>query len=149
LILRGVKQVLGREAGAAARLEALRKIELRGAATEFKLCFQSQAFRLDLTDGKNSIDSLFFDPAKTNRELQIGAQSAHVPPTPSRQHKLRAFLDASVLECFVDESVALTARLYSPRNRGIRISIPASDIDAVNSLSLWPLKPISPDRLTS
>jgi beta-fructofuranosidase len=143
----------GRETAPSARLEALRKIQLKDAAAEFQLRFKSQTFRLDLTDGKNSIISLSFDPARTNREFQLGSQfapvQASVPPTPSGDHQLRLFLDASVLECFIDETAALTARVYSPNNQNIRIAIPESDLDAITSLFIWPLRPISPDRLTS
>jgi len=148
--LRGEKFALpGPETSAFVRREALHKIELKNASAEFQLRFSSKSFHLDLTDGKAPLLSLSYDPARTGQELQVGAHSAKLPHSTSGEHEIRLFLDASVIECFADDRAAVTTRIYSANNGNIRLSVPDSDLDAIISLSVWPMRPISPDRLTS
>ena len=139
----------GPEISAAARREALRKIELKNATAEFRLRFTSKPFRLDVTDGKTPLLSLTYDPARTGQELQIGTHPANLPASASSGHEIHLFLDASVVECIADERVAVTTRIYSTNKGNLHLSVPDSELDAIASLSVWPIRPISADRLTS
>ena len=131
------------------RREALSKIELKNASAEFHLRFKSKSFHLDLADGKAPLLSLSYDPAKTGQELQIGTHSANLPRAGSAEHEIRLFLDGSVVECMADDRVALTTRLYSTNKGGLHLAVSDSELDAINSLSVWSIRAISPDRLTS
>lgn len=136
-------------AGDVARLAALKKIELNGAAAEIELGFQRKPLRLKISDGPQEIFGVTFDPGLTGQELQIGDNFIGIPATAGPQHRLRVFLDASVVECFVDGHAAWTTRSYRVPKSKLRLEIPEAELSAVNSLKVWPLLPISPDRLTS
>jgi len=56
-------------------------------------------------------------------------------------------LDASVLELFANRTTAVTERIYTAPQGPLYISI--SDMSSLRSFDLWPIQPISKDRLTS
>ena len=64
--------------------------------------------------------------------------------------ELRAYIDGSVIELFVNDRVACTRRFYYPGNKApeIRIGISGST-DGLKRLMVWQITPVSPDRLTS
>jgi beta-fructofuranosidase len=63
--------------------------------------------------------------------------------------ELRAYIDGSVIELFVNDRVACTRRFYYPGNKApeIRIGISGST-DGLKRLMVCQIRPISPDRLT-
>ena len=63
------------------------------------------------------------------------------------KHHFHIYLDASVVECLVDHSVALTSRIYTAPQGPI--SANTNDLQSFFSLNIWEVKPISIDRLTS
>lgn len=139
----------GRETGEAVRWDGLRKMELAEASAELELQFQAKTFHLKLTDGAQDVFSLGFDVRQSGHELQIGEASVNLPSQAPEPHQVRVFLDASVVECFVDEQLAWTTRTYRAPRGKLHVEIPAAELDAVESLRVWPLRPISPDRLTT
>jgi hypothetical protein len=104
---------------------------------------------LTLRNAASPILSLAFDPGRSGAGLRVGAKSAAVAATSGGEHKLRIFLDASVAECIVDDCRALTERCYAVSNGPLRLNILEQGLDAITSLRVWELKPISKDRLTS
>ncbi len=60
---------------------------------------------------------------------------------------LRALLDGSSLEVFVNRTAVITARVYTVPRSPLMIEVP--DLDALRSLDVWQMNPISKDRLTS
>jgi len=60
---------------------------------------------------------------------------------------LRVFLDGSALEVFANQRAVITARIYTIPKGPLRVEV--SDPAVLRSLDLWPMKPISEDRLTS
>jgi beta-fructofuranosidase len=70
------------------------------------------------------------------------AQFAHHPP------ELRIFLDGSVIEAFVNTTDALTSRVYTLHAETTELMV---EIDGPGTAALqtWPLRAISPDRLTT
>jgi beta-fructofuranosidase len=78
-----------------------------------------------------------FDP--DTRVLTAGHSEAEVGPG---LVDLRIFVDGSVVEVFANARVWVTGRVYGPIE-GVRMSGHALKVEA------WPLKPVSPDRLTS
>jgi len=139
----------GGKLSATARRDALGQFRLSKPSAEFALRFAAKPWHLELTDGESPFFSLSFNPHNTGKELQIAGQSASLASTASGEHELRLFLDASVVECIADSKVSLTTRVYKTLKEELHLSIPDSDLFAISSLSVWPLWPISPDRLTT
>jgi sucrose-6-phosphate hydrolase SacC (GH32 family) len=59
---------------------------------------------------------------------------------------LRVFLDGSVLEVFANDKAVITARVYSAPSTPLLVEV--SDPTGLESLDVWQMRPISPDRLT-
>jgi phage tail protein X len=80
------------------------------------------------------------------RELRIDNTRAAVTTPKTDALHLRPLVDAPVLEIFAHRTTAITERIYTAPQGTLRISMP--DVSALRSLDLWPVKPISKDRLT-
>jgi len=128
---------------------SIRQLALDGTACALQVVFGKKPFRLSLADGNSSIVQVAYDPGSTGRELQLNSSTAPLPPRPTNDHHLTLFFDASVLECFADDTLALTTRLYHVPNSPLRLSATDADLAALHSLSISPIKPISPDRLAT
>jgi beta-fructofuranosidase len=64
--------------------------------------------------------------------------------------KLRVFLDASVIEIFANDRACLTSRIYPSRPDSLGLGLFARGGKArLNSLDVWEMRPISPNRLTT
>jgi hypothetical protein len=77
--------------------------------------------------------------------LNFGETTVPLSPGPDGISLLHLWMDGSVIEVFVDNKEAMTARCYKP-------SLSAIDVvwtGAKGSLVVSGVKPISPDRLTS
>lgn len=148
--LRGTEMSLPvRSVREGARLHALSTFELRGATAEIELIFQPKLVHLKISDGTQEILAIAFDPTRSRKELRIGEITVDCSLAGATPHQLRIFLDGSVVECFLDGQLACTARTYRAPNANLHIQIPRVDIASVESLRVWPLRPISPDRLTT
>ena len=90
-----------------------------------------------------------FDPGKSGGEFSIGGKTVSVPATTENSHRIRVFLDASVVECIVDDTIAVTTRNYSLPNSNLRIVTDKASSENLSSVKIWKLKPMSSDRLTS
>jgi len=135
--------------GHKARVEALQKIGLPTATAEIAMEFQAKPVHFRILDGTQEILRVAFDPAKAGGELRLGDRVAPVLPASTGQHRLRMFLDGSVFECFLDGGLALTSRVYLAPKTPLRIEMSETELAAVESLCVWPLRAISPDRLTT
>jgi len=136
-------------AGETARLDALKKIEFKSATAEIELLIRNQAVHLSISDDTQEIFGTAFDPNCDGGTLHIGPAIVKCSPSAATTHRLRLFLDGSVVECFLDDQVAWTSRTYRAAKSNLRIQIPREDLGAVQSLRIWPLRPISRDRLTT
>lgn len=139
----------GRGQGNEARRNAVQRFALRELACEIELKIRREKLDLRLSDGEKPIVSLSFDPGRTGAELQLGVKSVTVQAIKSSEHEIRMFLDASVAECIVDDSAALTERFYALPKGPLRLGIAEQGLAAITTLRIWGLKPISKDRLTS
>ena len=135
--------------GGTAEVDALSRIGLKSAAAEIELLFRPKPFHLRISDSTQEIFGVTFDPSRSGKELQIGDIALNCPVTGTAPHRMRVFLDGSVVECFLDEVFAWTSRTYRAPKANLHIQLPAVDLAAVESLRVWPLRPISPDRLTT
>ena len=64
--------------------------------------------------------------------------------------KLHIFIDASVIEVFANGRACLTERTYPTRKESLGIGLFERGGKAqLRSMEVWPMTPISPDRMTS
>ena len=135
-------------ADAASRSQKLKTFTLASLSAEFELQSPRQPFTLALTSNSQPLCVISFDPARTGAELRIADKSVSVPPALT-EHKFHVYLDASVVECIVDHSAALTTRVYAPPHGPVRINATDRDLKLFSSFNIWEVRPISKDRLTT
>jgi len=117
--------------------------KVRGAAdgAEYTIAGYSRATGTLFTDTRHS---------SLNTENTRAVQSGSFSLTGGEMLKLHIFLDGSVMEIFANGRACLIERLYPTRPDSIGISAFAQGGKAeLRSLRVWPVKPISPDRLTT
>jgi hypothetical protein len=126
--------------------KALAAMRIRGLSGELEARFRAGlAFRLRLRSEKGErFAEITYDPQQKDGELHVngvaGALDTKDPVT------LRVFVDGSVMEVFANERVAITARVYTVPSTPLQVEV--SDLESLESLEVWGVRPISPDRLT-
>jgi len=90
-----------------------------------------------------------YDPSRA-QEMQIDGSAVTLGSTGDGQIQLRFFVDGSVIETIVNSASALTKRFYYPGATAppVHVNVTAG-FKSLSDLSLWPLSPISRDRLTT
>jgi beta-fructofuranosidase len=129
------------------RREALKSFALPETSAACEIVLQRPRLELSLVAGDNSWLNVSFDQSRTSQELRLGDRAGSVPAAAS--HRIKLFLDASVVECIVDDSSALTTRIYAVPGRPLHVVVREPDLDGLVELRFFTMKPISPDRLTS
>jgi len=129
--------------------EALQRFTMSELACEVELRTRRVPFSFSLSSGSQQLCSVSFDPGKDGTELHIGQSSAGIPSTRYGGHIFQFYFDASVIECIVDHSVALTTRLYNMPRQPIEIRVDQRELASVATFNFWEIIPISKDRLTS
>ncbi len=123
-------------------------VRIRNLSAELAVEFQPKgaecALRLQSEDGTDFANVSILEQNGTRRIL-VNDVSAPLSSSPESPVRLHMYLDGSVLELFVDGGTTLTARIYKIPNSPLRLKF---DRGELLSLKLWPMKPISPDRLT-
>lgn len=122
---------------------------LPAVCAECEIVIPSKKFEMSFVSGDAPWLKISFDPANYGNELRLGDKSVGIPATPSGSHQIRLFLDASIVECIADDTIALTTRNYITPKSELRIALDQSNLDSLSSLKIWKLKPISNDRLTT
>lgn len=128
---------------------ALSRMELSNPAVELSLNIIPRPFKLRLSDGRNEIISLSYDPSRSMRELQIGREFASIPIVSGGKIELHMFFDGSVIECIINGRAALTTRTYVAPAGTLHFDSPSLQRDSITAFNFWPIRPISPDRLTT
>jgi beta-fructofuranosidase len=80
--------------------------------------------------------------------VSVGEHVLPLSPDPDGVSTVHLWLDGSVIETFVDRKEAMTARCYTPSPGGIQLAWTGA-LDALKSLTVSSVTPISKDRLTS
>ncbi len=132
-----------------AEIEKFSRFHLAGACAEFEINILRRRLEFSFVSGDRRWLDVSFDPGKPGGEFSIGGKTVSVPATTENSHRIRLFLDASVVECIVDDTIAVTTRNYSLPNSNLRIVIDKASSGNLSSVKIWKLKPISSDRLTS
>jgi beta-fructofuranosidase len=125
------------------------ELSIPDACAKIELVFSDKPFRVAFNDGASDILQISYDPSINGRELQINSASAALALRPANDHRLAIYLDASIIECFADDTLALTTRVYRAPCSPLRVTASDAGFSALRSLTTSSIKPISPDRLTS
>lgn len=136
---------------AALRSKALETMRVRNLAGEVRVELEpgtSRPFNLQLRDDSGEVFvKIWYRPGESERQLQINGTFASFIVPPELSVRLRLLIDGSVLELFGNDSTAITERVYNVPGSPLRV-IP-SDFTGLRSLDVWPIAPISKDRLTT
>jgi beta-fructofuranosidase len=126
-------------------------LRIRDLAADLQISFISDGsapLELQLRSEKDDLFAVVsYNATDTGRELSINDTHAAFAAPAGQPVRLRLLLDGSVLELFANDSVVLTARVYKVPQGPLRIVVRPNS--RVTNIDLWPMKPISPDRLTS
>ena len=127
--------------------EGLSSLRIRDLAAELQVEFAPKdEFTLELRSERDEpFVQIAYRPRESGKELRIN-QTA-VPLSVKEPVSLRVLVDGSVVELFVNRTVVITERVYVVPTSPLRISV--REPSALTGLALWPMKPISGDRLTS
>jgi beta-fructofuranosidase len=80
--------------------------------------------------------------------IEIGGKTVPLSPAPDGVSLIRLLMDGSIIEALVDDKEMMTARCYTPSPAGIQLAWTGAP-DALKSLALSSITPISSDRLTA
>jgi hypothetical protein len=87
------------------------------------------------------------EPESGTAVLNVNGSKVEIASSANYEHEFHQILDASVAELIVDRRHAVTSRIYRKSYGRLRLKL--GDRHAARSLNMWPLQPISPDRLTT
>jgi beta-fructofuranosidase len=119
-------------------LAAELKLELRPRPDEFSVHLQSE--------GGENFATISCANKSSSPELRVNSVAAPLRGAAQSPVQLHAFLDGSVLEVFVNGTMALTARIYQTPSGPLRLKLEGNA--KPSSLDVWQMTPISKDRLT-
>jgi len=119
-------------------------------AAEILIEFQSKedsrfTVRLHSEDGTD-FAAIRYGEKSGSLRLQVSDREAPITQTPSAK-RLHVFLDASLIEVFLDQKTAITDHSYHAPPSPLRLSIDGNA--NIASLDVWQIQPISKNRLTS
>ena len=78
----------------------------------------------------------------------IGDKTLSLSPNDKGLSLLELWMDGSVVEIFLDRKEAMTLRSYELSSTDLRL-VANGAVDAIHSLTVAGVAPISPDRLTT
>ncbi len=132
----------------AERASAVHKLEIKDMSGEFFWQSAAQGFAFTLADQTGTWFGVLLDLEGGVPKLTLNGTTIDLPPTQRPDREFRLFLDASVAELICDNQHAITTRIYRKPDGPLRIS-PESSLTHFDELSVWQLRAISSDRLTT
>lgn len=97
---------------------------------------------------REPIITIAYDPGKPDR-LQVNGKGLVLPDTDTLL-EIHAYLDGSVAEVLLQKVASYTQRFYYPGTRAPDVSVAFDGSpEALRSLTMWQIAPISSDRLTT
>ena len=132
------------------RLHAFRAVRIKDASAEISLRIRTERFAISIMDGAKIFLQVVYDPAQSGKELQVNNSFAPFSlAADAKEFEIAIFIDGSVIEVLADNRAAVTSRVYQIPQATLRLDLEDADIDKVVALQLWPIKPISSDRMTT
>jgi beta-fructofuranosidase len=109
---------------------------------KFKL--GQSACGLELRSGTQSLFAIRYDGASS---VTITGKTLPLSPDRDGLASVRLFIDGSIIETFVNSKEAMTTRCYTASAAEIQVAW-TGPVDALSTLEVWNITPISKDRLT-
>jgi len=112
----------------------------------------SEPFAFDLVDANAAPNapSLLSISTANFQDLSVDQKSLTISRAQDEPLELHFYIDGSVIELFVNKQAMFTKRFYYPGPTAPEIGIKiAGNTAGIQRLSLWQLRPISKDRLTT
>jgi beta-fructofuranosidase len=123
-------------------------IKIENIVAELRWTIGTAPFSLTVADSAGPWWSLKVVSAGSGINLRINDKSIELPAPPGNL-KFHLFLDGSVAEFFCNDLQVLTSRIYRKPVGPLRVQSTVTDLAALLTCEIWPLRPISPDRLTT
>jgi beta-fructofuranosidase len=143
--LRAARFASGSKNGKDAALEDLRVLEL-AAELDIRLLPGTAGFALHFQSDAGDFASISIENSSSGRTLRMNKLSCPISEASGSPLRLHIFLDGSIMEIFINESAAMTARVYQVPSGPLRLKLEG---DAkVISYEAWQMTPISKNRLT-
>jgi beta-fructofuranosidase len=121
-------------------------IENRGAEIVFSFKAGESACGLELRAGATPMFPIRYAGGKPS--VSVGEHVLPLSPDLDGVSTVHLWLDGSIIETFVDRKEVMTARCYTPSPAGIQLAWTGTT-DALKSLTVSSVTPISKDRLTT
>jgi len=151
--LRGREQKLDNSQEGAKRLAQVGSMQLESCCGEFLASVGrgQEPFMLALhsTAADTRFLQLLYDPLYPG-QLTVDARPLPVPLVHGEDLEIRVLIDGSVMEIFAGGVGVWTKRFYpaGAKPQGVRLTW-TGKVESLKSLSVWEMKPISSDRLTT
>jgi beta-fructofuranosidase len=129
---------------ASLRTGAQKSIKDRAGEVICKFKVGQSACGLELRSGATSLFAIHYEGASS---VTIGGKTMPLSPDRDGLASVRLFIDGSIIETFVNTKEVVTARCYTPSTPDIQVAWTGA-VDALRTLELFSIKPISKDRLT-
>jgi beta-fructofuranosidase len=129
--------------------QGLAAVSIKDRAAELVFSFEAgdSACSLELRAGATPLFAIRYDGGN-KRGASIGGQTVPLSPDSDGVSTVHLWFDGSVIEAFADSKEAMTARCYIPSPGAIQLGWTGA-ADAMKSLTVSDVTPISHDRLTS
>jgi beta-fructofuranosidase len=130
---------------------ALATMPIQNRAAEIVCTFKAaqSAFGLELRDIGQAAPLFAINYDGANKpSVAIGDKTLSLSPDRGGISTLNLWMDGSVIETFLDNKVAMTARCYAPSSGNLHLAW-TGETDALKSLQVSSVIPISNDRLTT
>jgi beta-fructofuranosidase len=131
---------------------ALGKLGIQDRAAEVVFTFEPgvNAFAFELHSEIESAPffSISYDGVKSKSAVSIGDKTLSLSPDRNGISTVILWMDGSIIEVFIDDREAMTGRNFTPSRGEIRLAWSGA-AEALKSLTVSQITPISKDRLTS
>jgi beta-fructofuranosidase len=130
---------------------ALAGMQIKNRSGEIVCRFSAaaNACGLELQAGTTPIFSLRYHGRTDGKpSIEVGDKNLPLSPGPDGVSLVRLLIDGSIIEALVDGKEMMTARCYTPSPAGIQLAWTGPP-DALKSLAVSSITPISADRLTT
>jgi len=131
------------------KVQAAQSVPIENRAAEIIFSFKAgeSPCGLELRAGATPLFAIRY--AGDNKpSVSVGGNSLPLSPDQDGVSTIHLWMDGSIIETFVDRKEATTARCFTPSPAGIQLAWTGA-ADALKSLAVSGVTPISNDRLTS
>jgi beta-fructofuranosidase len=132
------------------KLRAPQTVPIENRAAEIVFTFKAgkSACGLELRAGATPLFAIRYAGGGGSAAVSVGNNILPLSPDHDGVSMVHLWIDGSIVETFVDHKEVMTARCFTPSPAGIQVT-PTGSADALKSLAVSSVTPISKDRLTT